>query len=112
MSDTYNNALKFYLEQLPTFSLAKGKVHSKSTKQALDKFIAPSTGFLKLLIFIYALHTPTDIILYFYFAQIHSVSLALRPGHFKVAGIPFYIQIPRPFLNSANEDYKNQSHGK
>ena len=79
----------FYLEQLPTFSLAKGKVHSKSTKQALDRFIAPSTGFLKLLIFICALHTPTYIILYFHFVQIHSVSLALRPGHSKLLEFPF-----------------------
>jgi len=91
MYDTYNNALRFLFGTITHIQSAKGKVHSKSTKQALDKFIAPSTGFLKLLIFIYALHTPTYTILYFYFVQIHSVSLALRPGHFKVAGIPFYI---------------------
>jgi len=48
----------------------------------------------------------------FYLDQIQSLSLALSPGNFRVAEISFYIEIPRQFSNSVNEDYKNHSHGK
>lgn len=89
--------LYFYLETLPTFSLAKPKVHSKLLKQAVDSFIAPSTGLPKSSKFLYTLHISTYIILHLNFEQIQSVSLALRPGHFRVAGISFYIRNPRRF---------------
>ena len=89
--------LYFYLKTLLTFSLAKRKVHSKLLKQALDSFIAPSTGLLKSSKFPYTLHIPTYILLYSNFWQIQFVSLALRPGHFRVAGISFYIRNPRWF---------------
>ena len=39
--------LQFSCSQLELFNLAKGKVHSKQPKQALDSFIAPPTGLLK-----------------------------------------------------------------
>src|SRR5882762_9922859 len=87
--------LYFYLKKLLTFSLAKRKVHSKLLKQALDSFIAHFTGLLKSSKFLYTLHIPTYIILYLNFGQIQSVSLTLRPGHFRVAGISFYIRNPR-----------------
>ena len=89
--------LSFHLKKLLIFSLAKPKVHSKLLKQALDSFIAHSTGLLKSSKFLYTLHIPTYIILYLNFGQIQSVSLALRPGHFRVAEITFYIRNPRWF---------------
>ena len=89
--------LHFYLGNLPIFNLAKWKVHPKLLKQVLDSFIAPSTGLLKSSKFLYTLHIPTYIIMYLNFQPIQSVSLPLRPGHFRVAGISFYIQNPRRF---------------
>ena len=104
--------LSFHLKKLLIFSLAKRKVHSELLKQALDSFIAHSTGLLKSSKFLYTLHIPTYIILYLNFGQIQSVSLALRPGHFRVAEISFYIRNPRWFWNSVNGDYKIKSHDK
>jgi hypothetical protein len=68
-----------------------GKIHAKLPKQALDIFIAPPTGLLNSSNFRFRLPIPTFIMLYFYFEQIESADLTLRPGHFRVAEISFYI---------------------
>ena len=87
-------------------------VHSSLLKQALDSLIVYSTGILKSPNILYTLPIPTYTFLSFYCKQIQSVSLVLRPGHFRVAEISFYIDNPRQFWNSVNGDYKTHSHGK
>jgi len=73
-------------------------VHSSLLKQALGSFIAYSTGILKSPNILYTLPILIITLLYFYCKQIRPVSLVLKPGHFRVSGISFYIQIPRPVL--------------
>jgi hypothetical protein len=68
-------------------------MHSSLLKQALDNFIAYSTGILKSPNILYTLPILTYTFLYFYCQQIPSVSLVLNPGHFGVAEISFYIEI-------------------
>ena len=66
-------------------------------KQALNSFIAPYTGFLKLSEFSYTLAILSFMILHCYSKKNNPVSLALRQGHFRVTRISFYIQIPHRF---------------
>ena len=87
-------------------------VHSSLLKRALDSFIAYSTGILKSPNISNTLFILTYTFIYFCYKQIQSVSLVLRPGHFRVAEISFYINNPRQFWNSVNGDYKTHSHGK
>src|SRR6267154_6845832 len=55
----------------------------------LNSFIALSTGLLKSSEFVDTLAMQIYIILHFYFEQKRSMSLALRQGHFRSAGISF-----------------------
>jgi hypothetical protein len=79
----HKNILNFFSEQLQLFSHVKGKTHSKQPKQALDSFIAPSIGLLKLSQFAYALLVSIYIMPHFHLEHIQSLSLALRPWHIK-----------------------------
>jgi len=72
-------------------------VHSSLLKQAFDSFIAYSTGILKSPNILYTLPILTYTLLSFYYKQIQSVSLVLRPGHFRVVEILFYIKTPHQF---------------
>jgi hypothetical protein len=81
-------------------------VPSKQPKPALDSFIAPPTELLKSSEFKSTLLIPTYTILYFYLEHIQSLSLALRPWHFRVAEISFYIENPHQFSNSVNGHYR------
>src|ERR1700720_3161725 len=74
------------------FSVTMGKMHAKMPKYALDIFIGSPTGLLKSLNFQCRLPIQTFVTLYFYFEQIQSADLTLRPGCFRVAKISFYIE--------------------
>jgi len=69
-------------------------VHLSLLKQALDSFITYSTGILKSPNILYALLILIYTLLYSYCKQIQSVSLVLKPGHFRVVKIYIYIKIP------------------
>ena len=106
-------ALKYFnFDRCKFWSLAKTTVHSSLLKRALDSFIAYSTGILKSPNISNTLFILTYTFIYFCYKQIRSVSLVLRPGHFRVAENSFYINNPRQFWNSVNGDYKTHSHGK
>jgi len=51
-----------------------------------------STGLSKSFKYLYLLPTYIEAILYFYFEQLQSVSLAIPPFHFRIADISFYIE--------------------
>ena len=83
-------------------------MHSKLPKRDLDSFIVPSTGLLKSSYFLCTLPILTYMMLLFHFEQIQSVSVALRAGHLRVAGISFYMRLQKfTYLH-----YKKRSHSK
>jgi hypothetical protein len=89
-----------------------GVWNSDQFRCRFDFDAAFSTGILKFCKYLYTLFTYINVILYFYFEKLRSVSHAIPPFRCRVADITFYIENPRRFWNSANGDYKTHSHGK
>jgi hypothetical protein len=73
--------------------------------------VALSAGLLNLCKYLYILSMYIIMWLNFYFVKFQLMSLTIPPFHFRVAKIAFYIEIPRRFWISVNEDYKIHSHG-
>jgi hypothetical protein len=72
-------------------------LQSALLNQALDSFITYSTDIIKLPNILYTLPILIYTFMCFHYKQIGSVSLVLRPGHFGVAKISFFIKTPCQF---------------
>jgi hypothetical protein len=88
---THKSIIYFYFELIHIVRVAMHRLHFKVPKTNIADFISYSTVLLKYWIILCTLSVYIVALLYFYFKQVCHVELAIRPLHFEVTKISFFV---------------------